>query len=173
MANWKQPEEGTFIPYQKTYFDLVPAGDLVDLITNQFNDTETLLLRLSDDQAGHAYAPGKWTIKEVINHLVDCERIMCYRALCIARGEQTSLPGFEQDDYVTASGANERSMKDLVNEFRTVRQASISLLRTFDDAALSRLGTANHHTVSVNALCHVIAGHELHHMKIIRERYLL
>ena len=120
----------------------------------------------------HRYASGKWSIKEVVGHMCDTERIMAYRALRIARGDQTPLPGFEQDDYVRAAGFDSISMSDLTEEFRLIREATLPLLRGFDEQALERRGTANKVSISVLALAYIIAGHERHHVSILRSRYL-
>lgn len=172
QTKWKKPVEGEYIPYQKTYFDQVPDGDLIDLLQQNIDETAKLIASLTEEQGNHSYAPGKWTLKQVINHICDCERVMAYRALCIARGEQQSLPGFEQDDYVALANTDERKLVDMLGELISIRAGSLTLLHSFNEEILARKGQANNHTVTVNALCYVIAGHEVHHMRIIREKYL-
>jgi hypothetical protein len=169
---WQQPLEGEFIPYQSLYLEKVPTGNLVHILEQSLAETIATLLPLTNEQAEYAYAPGKWTIKQVLIHLNDCERILAYRALCIARGEQNPLPGFEQDDYVLAANVSERSLSDLLAEFQSIRAATLTLINSFNQEILNRKGNANKHPITVNALCFVIAGHELHHMSIIREKYL-
>ena len=118
------------------------------------------------------YAEGKWTIKEILMHIVDDERVYAYRALRFARNDKTELPGFEQDDYARYSGANERSVGDILEEFATVRCATVSLFQGFDSAALVRSGIADGQVMSVRAAAYHIAGHELRHLNIVKERYL-
>ena len=124
------------------------------------------------DKLTYRYAENKWTIKEILVHIMDDERIYAYRALRIARNDKTPLPGFEQDDYVPFSKANQRSLASILREYKTVRQATVSLFTSFNMEDLLRIGTANDHPVSVRALAWHIAGHELHHLNIIKERYL-
>lgn len=169
---WQHPAEGEYIPYQSLYLEKVPAGNLVHILEQSLEQTLATLSALTNEQAEYAYAPGKWTIKQVLIHINDCERILAYRALCIARGEQLPLPGFEQDDYVTAANLSERNMSDMLEEFRSIRMATLTLIKSFNSEIINRKGNANKHPITVNALCYVIAGHELHHMSIIRERYL-
>jgi hypothetical protein len=117
------------------------------------------------------HAPGEWTLLDVFQHVIDNERVFAYRALRIARGDATPLPGYEQDDYATAANANARDLEDLLTEYRAVRAASIALLGSFDEAALARTGTASGNPLSVRAAAYVIAGHELYHLRSIVENY--
>lgn len=172
MMHWPELKEGDFIPYQKTYLDRVPEGDIISILVSNMQDTLSLLRNLDIEKQMFRYAPDKWTIKEVVCHMIDTERIMCYRALCIARGEQQMLPGFEENDYVKASHANERDFGEMLKELDAVRNSTITLIESFTPDMIITRGNANKHTITVNALCKVIAGHELHHMAIIRERYL-
>ena len=152
----KQLSEGTVIKNLRT------SGEtLVDLVAN-----------LSEEQGAYAYASDKWSIKEVILHIVDSERIFAYRALRFARNDKTDLPGFEQNDYVPQSRANNRDMNSLISEFLTVRVASTSLFESFREETMKRTGTANGYPVSVEAIGYIISGHCLHHANIIKERYL-
>ncbi len=118
------------------------------------------------------YAPGKWTVKEVVGHVIDTERIQVYRALRIARNDKTDLPGFEQDDYIPYSNSNARTMGDLVEEFAAVRRASVLLLRSFPGDAWSRRGTANNMSLTVRAIAYILVGHEMNHRKTLQEKYL-
>jgi hypothetical protein len=152
--------------------DLVPAGDIAMVLEQQMGDTETLLGGLGDEQGNYRYAPGKWSVKEVIGHLIDSERVFAYRALRIARNDKTPLPGFEQDDYVAAGGFDRRSLADLAREFEHVRNATLDLIRPLSKEAFDRRGVANNAEVSVRALVWIIAGHELHHKEVLRRRYL-
>src|SRR5690606_18442301 len=128
---------------------------------------------LDENQGLYSYAHGKWTLKEVLIHCIDTERIMSYRALRFARNDQTELPGFEQNDYVPQSEANSRKMADLIEEYKILRQSTILLFKSFSDDVLKRAGVANGNPISVRALGFVISGHELHHLNVCKERYLL
>lgn len=172
MINWSKPQEGDYIPYQINYISLVPDGDLIEIMRSQIDATAAYLAELSEEQIQYRYAPGKWTIKEVLQHMIDCERIMCYRALRIARKDATPLPGFEENDYVTNANVDERDFIDMVREYIAVRAGTIYMFRSFNNTILLNRGTANNKIMNVNAFAYVIAGHELHHMKIIKERYV-
>lgn len=170
--HWPDVQEGDFIPYQKAYLDRLPHGDVTTLLAKNIIVTENFLESIPPEKLNYRYAEGKWTIKEVLGHMIDTERIMCYRALCIARGEKQSLPGFEENDYVVASNADYRNFNELIDEYVLVRQATIAMVRSFTLEMINTRGTANNHPITVNVLCRVIAGHELHHVAIIKERYL-
>ena len=167
-----RPAEGEFAPYFSRYIDRVPDGDVVERLERQIVETEALLAGVGEARAGDRYAPGKWSVKEVVGHLSDTERVMSYRLLRIARGDATPLPGFEQDDYVRAAGFDRLALADLVAELLAVRRATLALLRGLDDVALARRGTVNGAPMSARALTYIIAGHELHHAAILRQRYL-
>jgi hypothetical protein len=167
-----RPAADEYAPYYETYISKVPDRDLLNLLSQQIEETSRLLAPISESKAGASYAAGKWSIKDVVGHLSDTERVMAYRALRIARGDGTPLPGFEQDDYVRTAAFNSRLLSDLISEFRRVRAATLSLLGTFDATALQRLGVANGTAVSVRALAYIIAGHERHHVEILQTRYL-
>jgi hypothetical protein len=167
-----RPAEDEYGPFYRAYISLVPQQDLIETLKAQKDTTAGMLRPISEDKAGMRYAPDKWSIKEVVGHLCDTERIMTYRGLRIARGDQTPLPGFEQDDYVRLAGFDLRLLEDLVSEFASVREATLSWIRGLDSNALQRRGTANNMGVSVLALAYIIAGHERHHVGILRERYL-
>jgi uncharacterized damage-inducible protein DinB len=134
--------------------------------------TKKFVQSLPEEKLLYRYAEGKWTIKEVLVHIIDDERIYAYRALRFARNDTTELPGFEQDDYARHSGANERTLKDILKEYTAVRNSTIAFFNSLDQKALTRAGVANKNLVSVRALAYHIAGHELHHINIIKERYL-
>lgn len=167
-----QPQTTEYNSYYGKYLSLVPEGDVVATLSSQLDRTLSFLRGLSEEQADSRYAPDKWSVKEVVGHMIDSERIFGYRALRFARNDQTPLPGYEQDDYVRAGNFGSRSMRDLADEFEQVRRANLSLFRPLDDEAWLRLGTANDAEVSVRALAYILAGHETHHMQIIREKYL-
>jgi uncharacterized damage-inducible protein DinB len=168
-----RPAADEYDPYYAKYISLVPDGDLVKILSAQIEETSNLLKAVAESKAGYRYAPGKWSIKEVVGHLSDAERIFSYRALRFGRGDTTPLPGFEQDDYVKGTNFDARLLTDLVNEFRAIRQATITLLKSFDEETLRRRGVASDKPISVQALAYCITGHELHHVGILRTRYQL
>ncbi len=153
------------------YIKRVPELDPVLACAAQIEETANLLRPLSDADAMYRYDRGKWSIKEVVGHLCDIERIMAYRTLRIARGDLTPLPGFDENAYVPVGKFDNRSLADLVGELRTARAATLALLRTFDTDAWLRRGTANGKPVSVRALAFMIPGHERHHVEILKTRY--
>ncbi len=167
-----RPEPSEYAEYYGQYVRLVPAGDLLEILSSQFSGTLGLLGRLDESRGGHRYAPGKWSIKEVVGHLSDTERIFAYRALCFARGERTPLPGFDQDAYVPAGRFDRRSLSDVLAEWEAVRRASVTMFGGFDEAAWTSAGTANGVGMSVRAIACVIAGHEVHHLSVLRTKYL-
>ena len=167
-----RPDQTEYVPYFGKYVSLVPQGDIVGVLGEQIGETLALLNSIPEERAGFRYAPDKWSIKELVGHLIDSERIFSYRALRFARNDQTELPGFEQDDYVRGGSFDSTPLADLAAEFASVRQATVLLFKHLNDDAWTRRGAANESEVSVRALAHIIAGHELHHRKILREKYL-
>jgi uncharacterized damage-inducible protein DinB len=173
MKRIAKPEEGEYAPYTIMYIGLLPDDGLVlEHLRDNLKATTELILLIPEEKLSYRYAEGKWTIKEILAHIVDDERIYAYRALRFARNDRTELPGFEQDDYALHSGANERDVKDILSEFAAVRHATISLFEGLDERALKRSGVASGNVMSVRAAAYHIAGHELRHVQIIRERYL-
>ncbi|HEV7373265.1 MAG TPA: DinB family protein [Pyrinomonadaceae bacterium] len=173
MRKIDKPVEGEYAPYTIMYIGLLPDDGLVlKHLEENLKATKDFILSLPEEKLLHRYAEGKWTIKEILVHLIDDERIYAYRALRFARNDKTELPGFEQDDYAIQSGANERDVKDILKEFTTVRNATISLFEGLDRKALLRAGVASGNIMSVRAAAYHIAGHEMRHINIIRERYL-
>lgn len=166
-----RPEPSEHSPYYGTYVGLVPAGDVVETLSTQHDTTLSLLRSLSEHQGGFRYAPGKWSVREVIGHLADTERIFTYRALRFARKDETPLPGFDENSYVANSRLDDRTISSLCDEFEAVRRASILLFASFDADEWMRRGTANANAMSVRALAWVCAGHEAHHLGILRSRY--
>lgn len=166
-----RPGSDEYAPFYAGYIAGVPEGDVVEFLDDQLNTMMSLLTGLSEAQGDHAYAPGKWTIKDVIQHVADAERIFAYRLLRIARGDATPLPGFEENAYAAQSGAARRTVADLAAEFASVRRATQSLLRSLTPETAVRRGTASGAAVSVRALAWMIAGHANHHLVILRERY--
>jgi hypothetical protein len=167
-----RPGADEYAPYYAAYVNLVPDGDILALLAEQIGETLDLLRGLSESRAAARYAPGKWSIKEVCGHMIDAERIFSYRALRFARGDRQPLAGFEQDDYIRNADFDSRSIKDLAEEFEHVRRATILLFEHLDGEAWSRRGIASEAEVSVRGLAYIIAGHERHHMGVIRSRYL-
>jgi uncharacterized damage-inducible protein DinB len=166
------PKADEHAPYYSRYIERVPNGDLLTVLRDQSMETVALLRDLSPERANYAYAPGKWTVKEVVGHIIDAERIFGYRALRFARGDTTELAGFEQDPYVPAGNFGQRSLGDLLEELQVVRAATIHLVRHANDEVLARRGIASGKEVTVRALFYIIAGHERHHVGLLRERYL-
>ena len=167
-----RPEPGEYNPYFERYISLVPEGDILHTLEAQRRQMLLLLSGRDDAEGNFRYAPGKWSAGEVLGHVCDTERIFAYRALRIARGDQTPLEGFEQDDYVRNGPFARRPLADLIEDYIAVRRATVSLFRNLDEATWTRRGVANNNEVTVRALAHIIAGHELHHRRIIEEKYL-
>jgi DinB superfamily len=165
-----RPESSEYAPYYGKYVSLVPDGDILLTLERQLPETAALFAR-SEADGDFPYAPGKWSVKEVLGHVMDTERIFSYRALRIARNDKTPLAGFEQDDYVKYGPFGQCSLAGLVAEFTSVRQAALFMFRALDEAAWSRRGNASNHEVTVLALAYIIAGHELHHRRILQEKY--
>jgi uncharacterized protein YciI len=167
-----RPEPNEYAPYASAYVDLVEGGDVLRAFTLQRADVLEFLRPLSEATAGSAYAPGKWTVKQVLGHITDTERIFTYRALCLARGETAPLPGFEEDDYVRAANFNACALPALLEEFRAVRESTLALYWNLPAEAWHRRGMVNDYSATVRGLAFTSAGHERHHLKILRERYL-
>jgi hypothetical protein len=166
------PDHSDYAPYWGRYISLVDGKDVIRALEQQGPETVAMLSGLTEQQGAYRYAPEKWSLKEVLGHITDSERVFAYRTLRIARNDPTPLPGFEQDDYVHAAMFGSRALPALLDEFAAVRQASLLLFRSLDADAWMRRGVADHKDVSVRALAYIIAGHELHHRKIIQEKYL-
>jgi len=167
-----RPEPGEYNPYYAPYIDLIPQGDLVTILERQAEETKILLKGLSERQADFRYGKGKWSIKEVLGHITDTERIMAYRLLVIARGDMVDLPGFDENEYVRQGGFDKIPFTELLGNFLAVRGATLSLVNIMDSSIWTREGVANGSKVSARALVSIIAGHELHHRKIIMQRYI-
>jgi uncharacterized damage-inducible protein DinB len=169
----EKPGEEEYRAYAHSYIDLLPDDGLIlKHLEDNLNSTNEFVASIPREVLLHRYAEGKWTIKEILGHVVDDERIYLYRALRFARNDSTELPGFDQNHYARYSEANQREIRDLLDEFTLVRQSTIAFFNSLDDTAMTRTGVADGHRVSVRALAYHIAGHELRHMNIIRERYL-
>ena len=168
----QRPAESEYLSYYGRYISLVPEGDILAILARQNEATLALLRGLAESQGGYRYAPEKWSIKELVGHVSDAERIFADRALRFARHDQTPLPGFEENDYVKNGDFDHQSLEDLAAAFADVRRSTLSLFRLMSREATARRGKANNAEISVRALAYVIAGHELHHMNVLRTRYL-
>ena len=166
-----RPEAGEFDPYYARYIDRVPDGDVASLLENQIRSTAAVLRAIPAERATYRYAEGKWSIAEVVGHIIDAERIFGYRALRIARADTTPIEGFDQDGYVPAGEFDRRTLADLVGDFEAVRRSTLTLIRGFPPAAWTRSGTANNKPISVRALIYIIAGHERDHLGTLKARY--
>ena len=171
-TSFGRPQADEYAPYYDRYISLLATEDVVSALEQQLGDT-VALLKLAAGKAEFRYTPDKWSVKEVLGHINATERIFAYRILRIARGDKTPIEGYEQDDYVRNGNFGQRTLADLVDEFVDVRKATLTLVRSLDAAAGTRRGVANKNETSVRALAYVIAGHELHHRRILQEKYLL
>jgi hypothetical protein len=167
-----RPSESEYDPYYQSFIDRVQDEPIMDVLEEQRHEIMGFLGSLDKATAEYRYGPEKWSIKEVIGHLVDTERIFATRALCFARGEHNPLPSFEQDEYVRSGCFDHRSLSNLSHEFEAVRRSTESLFGGFDEDQWDRAGVANEVRMSVRAVAYIVAGHAAHHMSVIRERYL-
>jgi hypothetical protein len=168
----KRPEKSEYDEYYDRYVSLVGETGIVAAMHSQLAEIETLFAEIPEEKSLYAYAEGKWTIKELVGHLTDGERIFAYRALRISRADQTPIEGFEQDGYIENSNFNSMKLSDLVEEFTLSRKANLILFRNLTDEAWLRTGTASGVAVSVRALAYIMAGHVRHHLNILKSRYL-
>ncbi len=167
-----RPASDEYAPYYEKYVSLVPDADLVETLERQGAETLALLRGLTEEQGAHRYAPDKWSVKQLVGHVSDGERLFAYRALAIGRGDRAPLPGMDQDVWMAGVDFDARTLASLADEFAAVRAATLHLLRHLSPEAWSRRGTASENEVTVRALAYIIAGHEAHHLRILRERYL-
>ena len=167
-----RPEETEYLSYYGKYVSLVPNDNILEVLSSQLDETLALLRSVSETRAGFRYADGKWSIKELVGHIIDTERIFAYRALRFARNDRTPLPGYEQDDYIRNASFDACTLADLAAEFESVRRSTLFLFKHLDTDAWMRKGPASEAEVSVRALAYIIAGHELHHREILRDKYL-
>lgn len=171
MSN--RPTTDEYNTYMETYVRLVPEGDIDDILIQSLKNTTEFLSSVTENQANYRYAPGKWSLKEVMGHITDNERIMGYRLLRIARGDKTPLSGYDQDVMMSESPFESYDMTDLIEDYTAVRRATLTLLRGLSTEAWSRRGIVNDSESSVRAWAYIIAGHEMHHMNIIKDKYLV
>jgi uncharacterized damage-inducible protein DinB len=168
----ERPNPSEYDAYFSRYIDKIGDVDILGLLAQQVEGTVAELSKRSDLQAMHRYAPGKWSIKEIVGHIADTERIFVYRAVCFARGEQKRLPGFDENAYVAATRFDDRRLADLLAELKAVRAASLAFFSGLTADELTRRGTASEWEYSVRAVPFILAGHEKHHVGVIREKYL-
>ena len=166
------PQPTEYATYYGNYVSLVPSGDIIATLTAQLAEMQTLLGGISEEKSLYRYAPDKWSIKELVGHIVDAERIFAFRALAFGRGDENAIPGMDQDVYVNGGKFDKVPFADLVEQFVHLRSANILLFKGLPEEAWTHVGTASDNKVSVRALVHIIAGHATHHTNILRERYL-
>lgn len=167
-----KPDLSRVPSFYHNYINLVKEDDLTNVFTQTQQKLLDLLASIPDETWDYSYAEGKWSIKELVQHLIDAERIFCYRALCFARKDNVSLPGFDENSYAMNSKANQRSKESLVDEMRVVQRSTLSMFSSFDEEQLEASGVANNNSIYVSAIGFIINGHALHHKKILEERYL-
>ena len=172
MSPLPRPTAGDAAPYYSTYIDQVPDGDVFAVLEGGVAETRRLLAGLAPEREHHRYAPGKWTIREVLGHVIDAERVFGYRAFHIARGDGAPLPGMEPEPYAAAAGADWRPVAELLDELDLLRRGHLALLSGLDGEAWERAGVASGVTFRVRAIPFILAGHEIHHRRILAERYL-
>lgn len=158
--------------YQFRYIQAVTSGDAFKSLRENISIVENFFKSIPEDKLHFRYAEGKWTPIEILGHIIDTERILAYRALCLARNEKQALPGFDEEDYVKATNFEKQSLRNLLQQYKAVRKSNILMFKTFTQRELKRIGTANGINYSARAMCWLMAGHELHHINIIKERYL-
>ena len=163
-----------YAPYFEQYMQLVTkeGKSIIENMQDSQIEFDTILRNLPKEKHNFSYAEGKWTLKELIQHSIDTERVFCYRALCFARNDKTSLPGFDQDIFVDNGNANQLEFSDLLDEMSTLRKSTIQLYKSFSEEALLRIGVASGNKISVRALGYLFSGHQMHHLNIVKERYL-
>jgi uncharacterized damage-inducible protein DinB len=167
-----RPDSGEYAPYYERYVGKVPDGDVVRHMEAQIRDTATFIRALPESRGGYRYAEGKWSIREVVGHLCDTERVFVYRAMRFARADETPLPGFDENEFVARSRFDNRTLASLTHEFEAVRGATVAFFEGLDADEWVRRGTANNLPMSVRALAWVVAGHELHHRGLLQTRYV-
>lgn len=166
-----RPQPGEFPPFASRYVDLVGKGPIIEILEYLQQMTYNFFLRIDPEKASYAYAEGKWTLKQVLGHMCDTERVFAYRALVFSR-ESIELPGFDQDIYMQNTTFNERTLEDLAEEYRTIRETTLYLLKGLTEEQSKQKGIASGNPVSVRGLAYMIAGHEMYHVKLVKERYL-
>jgi len=169
---WSRPEKSEYADYYHRYVNRVPEGNILDIIAGQIGETVRWLGSIQEDKAMFRYAPGKWSVKGVVGHLIDIERLFQYRVLAFARLDPARLPGMEQDDYAAAANYDVRALSDIVDEYQVTREAGLALFRSFDSNIVMRKGVANEVEFTVRSVPYILAGHDTHHTGVIKELYL-
>ena len=167
----QRPAASEHIPYYSNYIDLVPEGNLLEILTAQIATVTALTEGVTEERSGYRYAAGKWSLREMLCHILDSDRVFASRAMAFARGETQALPGYEQDDYIAASAADACNFAELGREFAALREGNVWMFRHLPAAAWTRTGIANNDRISVRALAYILAGHVIHHLRIVHERY--
>lgn len=167
-----RPETHEFNPYHNTYISLIEGNDVLNVLDAQSAELRAAVGDLEEERGSYTYEAGKWSIKELLSHIIDGERIFAYRILRISRGDVTPIEGFEQDDYIETSNANNRSFVDMLDEFELTRRGNILMVKNIDDEGAKRIGTASGNPISVRAMTYIMAGHVTHHLRVLNERYL-
>jgi len=167
-----RPSETEYAPEFAGYINQVNETEILPVLRSQMDDLDVLLEGVAAERETYRYAEGKWSIREIVGHLIDGERVFGFRAFCIARGEKQNLPGFDQEDYLLTAPYNNIELDDLLSELRLIRLGNIAMFRALDEEAWNRVGTANENQITVRAIAFGMAGHVRHHMNVLRERYL-
>jgi hypothetical protein len=167
-----RPQQAEYDPYYQKYISLVPENEIIPALKNQIDELADLFKGVPEEKGTYTYADGKWTVKEVLSHLIDGERMFAYRAFRIARGDKTPIEGFEQDGYIENSYANLRTLAELMREFDLLREANLMFFSNLESSDWVRTGTANNVEISVRSLAWIMVGHIRHHVAILKERYL-
>jgi hypothetical protein len=167
----QRPQENEYDPYYHRYISLVPEGSFLDLLNMQTHEMREFFGNFTEEGANYRYAPDKWSIKEILGHIIDSERVFAYRVLCIARGEQQSLPGFDQEAYAGDANYESIPMANVLQHYTALRVSTFFLLHQLSEDSWNRMGISNQKPISVRALAYIIVGHERHHRNVINERY--
>lgn len=167
-----RPAPGSFPPYFNTYIKLVEETELITALLNHGDVAESFFSKITEENSCYSYAEGKWTIKEILQHINDAERIFCFRALSFARGEIQVLPGFDENQFAANSHANDLKWESILDDFKIVRKGSVALFNSLNNDDLDHTGSASDYSISVRALGYIIAGHATHHINVVKERYI-
>ena len=167
----ERPTDAEYAPFYAGYVKLVPETDILGVLAGQAAEIRRLVASVPAEKEGHRYAEGKWSIRQVLGHLVDAERVFGYRAFCFSRGERAALPSFDENEYVRAARSDATPLGDLVDELALVRESNLVVLRRLEPLEWARVGTASGHPVTVRALAFIMAGHPRHHVLVLRQRY--
>lgn len=171
MATVQRPKIDEYGEFYRDYVKKVGTGDIFYILSDQMDETLSLIKNLTPEHALFSYADDKWTVKEVLGHMIDSERVFAYRGMSFARGEQQDLPGFEQDDYVASAQFNERSLESMKEEYVALRKATLALFGSLSKATMMQRGKANGYSFTVRSILYIIAGHERHHLDVLKDKY--